>query len=209
MSVPPMRRTFWPIAGTICLFLILSPAATVFSSSYGIMERIKTFQDKQAPADQVEPHIPVPVNAIEVKARYQGGRFYTETRKDRITRFKCSGCHTNEPVKIRDAAAMSHADIQVDHGEKGTPLSCNTCHNPDKRDYLQTHKDDKIDMNHVYNLCGECHFRQKKDWIGGAHGKRISHWAGERVVKNCTSCHNPHTPLFKKRWPKIYSVPLQ
>jgi hypothetical protein len=28
------------------------------------------------------------------------------------------------------------------------------------------------------------------------------------VVKNCTSCHDPHSPRFKKRWPAIYSPPL-
>jgi cytochrome c2 len=44
--------------------------------------------------------------------------------------------------------------------------------------------------------------------VGGAHGKRISYWAGQRVVKNCTACHDPHSPRFKKRWPVIYSPPL-
>jgi hypothetical protein len=44
--------------------------------------------------------------------------------------------------------------------------------------------------------------------MGGAHGKRVTNWAGTRVVKSCTSCHDPHSPLFKKRWPKTYSPPI-
>ena len=32
---------------------------------------------------------------------------------------------------------------------------------------------------------------------------------GRRIfVQNCASCHDPHAPLFEKRWPKTYSQPL-
>jgi predicted CXXCH cytochrome family protein len=27
------------------------------------------------------------------------------------------------------------------------------------------------------------------------------------VVKNCTACHDPHSPRFQKRWPVTYSPP--
>ena len=40
------------------------------------------------------------------------------------------------------------------------------------------------------------------------HGKRVSNWAGERVVFNCATCHDPHSPRFEKRFPATYSVPL-
>ncbi len=98
-------------------------------------------------------------------------------------------------------------DIKIIHGGTNEPLPCYTCHSKINRDFLNTSKNNKIDFNHVYEMCGECHFRQKKDWIGGAHGKRVTYWAGERVVKNCTSCHAPHSPRFKKRWPATYSAP--
>lgn len=209
MRDPKLNKPYWLILGSTCIILVLLFSVTAFSRSVGIMERIKAVKEKQDPNAQVSTFIPVPINSVQAKVQYQRGDFFTETRKNEISRFRCTSCHNNEQVKIRNAAAVAHADIKVDHGEKGTPLSCNTCHNPENRDYLQTHKEDKIDMDHVYNMCGECHFRQKKDWIGGAHGKRVSHWAGERVVKNCTSCHDPHSPLFKKRWPKTYSVPLK
>ena len=45
--------------------------------------------------------------------------------------------------------------------------------------------------------------------VGGAHGKRLSYWAGQRVVTNCASCHNPHSPRFEKRWPVTYSPPYK
>jgi formate-dependent nitrite reductase cytochrome c552 subunit len=103
---------------------------------------------------------------------------------------------------------MAHGEIVLHHGSQARPLSCYTCHNKEVRDFLVTEQGTKIDMDHSYQMCGQCHFRQKKDWVGGAHGKRISYWAGKRVVKNCASCHDPHSPRFKKRWPVIYSPPL-
>jgi predicted CXXCH cytochrome family protein len=27
-------------------------------------------------------------------------------------------------------------------------------------------------------------------------------------VFNCTTCHNPHSPRFEKRFPATYSVPI-
>ncbi|MGB5884125.1 MAG: hypothetical protein WBG28_08515, partial [Desulfobulbales bacterium] len=66
----------------------------------------------------------------------------------------------------------------------------------------------QIDFDHSYLLCGQCHFRPKRDWLGGAHGKRVTYWAGKRVVMNCTSCHNPHSPAFKTKMPETYSLPL-
>jgi hypothetical protein len=143
-----------------------------------------------------------------VTEKYQGGRFRAETRKDKIQRFKCSQCHNNKPVRIALAAEMAHGEIVLNHGSEARPLSCYTCHKKDERDFLVTEQGTKIDMDHSYQMCGQCHFRQKKDWVGGAHGKRISYWAGQRVVKNCTGCHDPHSPRFKKRWPATYSPPL-
>jgi hypothetical protein len=125
-----------------------------------------------------------------------------------MQRFKCSQCHNNKPVKVARAAEIAHGHITLKHGSESRPLSCYTCHKKDERDFLVTEQGTKIDMDHSYQMCGQCHFRQKKDWVGGAHGKRISYWAGQRVVKNCTGCHDPHSPRFKKRWPVIYSPPL-
>jgi len=206
MKKPTIRKSlFFIIPGLLILFSSLA----AFSSQKGVTSKFKNATTKLDKAGQVENIIPVPKNIVKATVEYQGGSFFTEARKSEIKRFRCSSCHNDKKVQIHNAAEISHADIKVVHGDKGNPLACNTCHNQDDRDFLVTSKGTKIDLDHAYNMCGQCHFRQKKDWIGGAHGKRVTYWAGERVVKNCTSCHNPHSPRFEKRWPSTYSVPLK
>ena len=186
------------------LLLILS-GLKVHATQEGVADVIK---NATAPSEaRVESVLPLPDDAVLVKEKSQGGRFWTETRKDKIERFKCSQCHNNKKVTIAKAAEMAHGDIVLVHGGKNKPLQCFTCHKEDERDVLVTEKGLKVDMDHSYQMCGQCHFRQKKDWVGGAHGKRVSYCAGQRVVKNCTACHDPHSPLFEKRWPKTYSPP--
>lgn len=194
---------------TIPGLLVFSFPSTALSNQEGVTERYKKAVQKMDRKEQVKAETPVPKNIIRVTEEDQGGTFFTEARKGEIKRFRCSSCHNNKMVHIQNAANLTHAEVKVVHGEKGKPLSCNTCHSTENRDFLTTGKDSKIDLDHVYEMCGQCHFRQKKDWIGGAHGKRVTYWAGERVVKNCTSCHNPHSPRFAAQWPKTYSVPLK
>ncbi len=188
-------------------FFVLFSALSAFSNQQGVVSKYKKATEKLDNNEQVKTSIPKLKNIVKVNGQYQGGDFFTEARKDKIKRFRCSSCHTNKKVSILNAADISHSDIKVTHGNKGKPLACDTCHSKDDRDFLVTEKQSKIDLDHVYDMCGQCHFRQKKDWIGGAHGKRVTYWAGERVVKNCTACHDPHSPRFKKRWPETYSVP--
>jgi hypothetical protein len=187
------------------LFIILSAWAVHSAGQYGVIQTIK---NATAPFDD-EKHVDAVLMITEKKfpvhTRYRTEPFWTETRKDKMQRFECSQCHNNKSVTIVGAAAMAHGKIVLVHGGQDKPLSCYTCHNKDERDFLVTEEGSKIDMDHSYQMCGQCHFRQKKDWVGGAHGKRISYWAGQRVIKNCTSCHDPHSPRFEKRWPKTYS----
>ncbi len=187
--------------------LVMIPAGDAFTAGGGVVD---TYKNATAHFDekQVDAALSLPIPSVLVTERYQGGRFWVETRKDKMQRFKCSQCHNNKPVNVTRAAEIAHGQITLKHGSESRPLSCYTCHKKDERDFLVTEQGTKIDMDHSYQMCGQCHFRQKKDWVGGAHGKRISYWAGQRVVKNCTSCHDPHSPRFKKRWPVIYSPPL-
>lgn len=190
----------------LALGLAICFHSLAFSSEPGVTQKYK---QATAPFDDtiVGAIEDLPKNRVLVTSRYQGGRFWTETRKDKMERFKCSQCHNNKPVSISKAAKMAHGSIILDHGGKEKPLACLTCHNREERDLLVTEAGQRVDMNHSYELCGQCHFRQKKDWVGGAHGKRIGYWTGERVVKSCTSCHDPHSPRFEKRWPVTYSSP--
>ena len=195
------------LGGILIVALLILPLEKADAAEGGVVD---TYKNATAPFDEnkVDAALSLPIPSVLVTERYQGGRFWVETRKDKMQRFKCSQCHNNKPVKVTRAAEIAHGQIALKHGSESRPLSCYTCHKKDERDFLVTEQGTKIDMDHSYQMCGQCHFRQKKDWVGGAHGKRISYWAGQRVVKNCTGCHDPHSPRFKKRWPVIYSPPL-
>ncbi len=199
------KRNLSLVAILLCLTLFgCKESSEPTGVTMAIKEATAPFNDEE----RVDSTPPIPQKSVLVKVKYQGGLFWTETRKDKIERFKCSRCHNGKEVRIDKAAEITHGDILVAHGEKYKPLSCFTCHNQEERDFLVTEKGIRVDMDHAYQMCGQCHFRQKKDWVGGAHGKRISSWAGKRVVKSCTSCHDPHSPKFAKRWPKTYSLPI-
>ena len=196
------------LRGILPALLLIFAAVAAYSEGGGV---VQIYKNATAPFDNEKPvdaALSLPASLVQVTERYQGGLFWTETRKDKIQRFKCSECHNNKPVRVARAAEIAHGEIILAHGSEARPLSCYSCHNKEERDFLETEQGMKVDMDHTYQLCGQCHFRQKKDWVGGAHGKRISYWAGQRVVKNCTGCHDPHSPRFKKRWPAIYSIPL-
>ncbi|MCP4692930.1 MAG: hypothetical protein GY859_33120 [Desulfobacterales bacterium] len=195
------------VLGFVSALLVLLSGWCVYAGSEGV---VQTYKKATAPFNDEErvgfvP--PPPGDTVQVKVKYQGGLFRTESRVDKIERFQCGQCHTNKKVTVERAAEMAHGDIELDHGGE-RPLSCFTCHKENNRDLLETEKGIEATMDHPYQICGQCHFRQKIDWIGGAHGKRVAYWAGQRVVKNCTSCHNPHSPRFEKRWPKTYSPPF-
>jgi hypothetical protein len=205
MERPALRNyLFWIL---LALLLIFS-GMKVYARRGGVLDTIKKTTAPFNDAEKVDSVLTLPINTVLAKQKYNGGLFWTETRKDKVERFKCSQCHNNKEVKIARAAEIAHGDIILVHGGKEKPLECFTCHKKDERDFLVTETDLKVDMDHSYQMCGKCHFRQKKDWVGGAHGKRISYWAGKRVVKNCTSCHDPHSPRFEKRWPSTYSRPF-
>ena len=206
MKTPSYKKC---LLGIFSILLIIFAGWTAYSEQGGVT---RIYKNANAPFDdekRVQSVLALPDDTVRVRARYQGGFFWTDTRKDKIERFKCSQCHNNKSVRIAQAAEMAHGDIELDHGGREKPLSCFTCHNKEERDSLETEAGVKVDMDHSYQMCAQCHFRQLKDWVGGAHGKRVSYWAGNRVVKSCVSCHNPHSPRFKKRWPVTYSPPYQ
>ncbi len=200
------RITMMDLMVLLTALLVLGYNSIAFSGEPGVTEKYKK---ATAPFNNAAIAVvtDLPRNTVTVRQRYRGGLFRTETRKDKMERFKCSQCHNNKPVTVANAAKIAHGDIALDHGSREKPLSCFTCHDREERAQLITEGGQRVDMDHSYELCGQCHFRQKKDWVGGAHGKRMGYWAGTRVVKSCASCHDPHSPHFKKRWPATYSSP--
>jgi hypothetical protein len=190
------------VLGTI---LLTGHAAQAIQES--VLDRIQD-ADEVSDTVKIETAHELPLKTVQAKESYQGGTFRVLARKDSISRYRCSVCHTNKPVKANDAVLFTHGDIAVNHGSGNNKLACIECHDKKNRDFLVDMQGRKIDFDYSYQLCGQCHFRQKRDWLGGAHGKREAYWAGERVVRNCTSCHSPHSPAFKTKMPATYSLPL-
>jgi Zn-finger protein len=135
----------------------------------------------------------------------KGATFWVTTREPHLTRFPCSQCHQNAlPLPEQQAA---HWDVTLNHGDQ--VMDCKTCHGAEQNMMgLRSLLGEPIAFDRSFDLCGQCHFQQRADWRGGAHGKREAAWAGERVIRNCTACHNPHEPRFHTRWPKVTPGPI-
>ena len=196
-----------PGISVLLMILIVGDGTAAASSEKSFLEKVKAI-DEPFDSRSVKQVMPVTQKTVLAKDEYQGGSFRVLARKQAIERYKCSSCHTDKPVLVNQGLELTHGNVVIHHGQEGSELSCIDCHHRDDRDYLEDKKGRKIDFDHSYQLCGQCHFRQKRDWSGGAHGKRVSNWAGDRVVYNCASCHDPHSPRFEKRFPATYSVPL-
>lgn len=203
-----MKKTI--ICSSLLFFMlgtVLLSWQSAMASKGSVIDRIE-HATESFDNSKIESAHSLPVKTVQAKEFYQGGTFKVLARKDSITRFRCSVCHTDKAAKVRNGVLFTHGDIEINHGQGNDKLVCIECHDEDDRDFLSDAEGKKIDFDHSYQLCGQCHFRQKRDWLGGAHGKRDTYWAGERVVKNCTSCHSPHSPAFKTRMPVTYSLPL-
>ncbi len=123
-------------------------------------------------------------------------------REQKISRFPCSDCHN--PDKQLSQLENPHKEIILNHGNNGKVTSCQNCHGEKtNKASLYSLEGENISYNHVYELCGQCHYKAQRDWVGGSHGKRLSGWGEKRVQQNCTGCHNPHSPLMPHKWPVI------
>ena len=123
--------------------------------------------------------------------------FKVKLRKEsQLESYPCMDCHEDEEtnLEIRELEE-EHDELTLEHG--GERFWCLTCHQPGNRDYLRSLKNNAIDFDQSYRLCGQCHFQRQKDWFFGAHGKRMGNWLGERILYLCTECHDPHSPSIK------------
>lgn len=135
------------------------------------------------------------------------GGFQVVTRIDELTQHPCSQCH--EGGEIQGGSGVmpdrAHWNVETPHGE--ADLTCTACHPADDPGGLSDLAGRPVSFDQAHQLCGTCHFEQVRDWIGGAHGKRMEAWAGPRVVQSCTGCHDPHDPGFPVRMPSITTPP--
>ncbi len=116
----------------------------------------------------------------------------------------CKNCHQGYSAKSITGKThkRSHWNISLKH-DSSNRMNCITCHDPNKVWQFTQGEKRNISANFAPHLCSQCHFKEKKDWVLGSHGKRENGWQGERAVKSCVSCHNPHSPAFEKRHPKV------
>lgn len=128
----------------------------------------------------------------------EAGEFKVAEREQPLPNYPCSLCHQALPVNPSPRAIPIHPTLN--HG--GGRFWCLTCHKPDDRDFLHSIRDEPVSFEEAYLVCGQCHFSRQRDWYFGVHGKRLDNWRGERVIRNCTHCHNPHSPAIEPRPPQ-------
>ena len=132
-----------------------------------------------------------------------GAPFFVAQRTHQIAQYPCATCHQQalqEPERERISQRWSHVNIQLAHGQTAG-MDCQTCHDYADMRQLRLHNGSAVDFDQSYLVCQQCHFQQVRDWAGGAHGKRLAGWRGQRVIKNCADCHDPHAPAFEPRFP--------
>ena len=121
-------------------------------------------------------------------------------RKPELTFYPCSLCHKFLPTNAEQRELIAPHPSTLEHSNGR--FWCLTCHNQDDRDYLRRVDGALLDFDNAPELCASCHMARYRDWKGGAHGKRIETWEGERVIASCTQCHDPHSPTIKPRAPQ-------
>ncbi len=146
--------------------------------------------------------------------------FKVVPRVDRIRNYPCTKCHDNQFVDRRVRELQDeHTKLVFEHG--GGRFWCyDACHKGTDMDNLVSLRGRRVSYDESYKVCGQCHF-QRLDWYFGGHGKRqgawenqreiprvadelkvedrsqIGRWGGERVILNCTECHDAHSPSIK------------
>ncbi len=118
MKTPTPKKCLWVI---FSLLIVLLSAWSAYSARGGVTE---IYRNANLPFDSqksVASVIILPKDTVLVRSPYQETRFWTETRKEKMQRFKCSQCHNNKPVSVAKAAEMAHGDIQqrMDKKEAG------------------------------------------------------------------------------------------
>lgn len=146
------------------------------------------------------------ISGKTIKVIERGHTFLIPERKSQIELYACTECHTKSLKEMRgEKFKKAHWNIKIHHASIQT-MNCTTCHEETNLDELKSLTGERIDFNRSYQLCSQCHQKQFKDWVGGAHGKSAGGWAPPRASMTCVNCHNPHKPRFESRWPARYNT---
>lgn len=166
------------------------------------MERIKA-SDKEISYEQNSLRHAEGMDLVWAELEDVDSAFLLPGRSTAIKSFPCSNCHSKSLESLKKEVTSlkkAHWDIDLVHAPQKV-MNCATCHDMDKPDKLKSLVENEVSFDHSYQVCGQCHSTQYKDWKGAAHGKRLAGWMPPRISQTCVGCHNPHKPAFDTRWP--------
>ncbi len=113
-----------------------------------------------------------------------------------VPEFACYNCHAwRDSVAEVRTLGEPHDALSLEHG--GGRLWCLDCHNDQDMDTLKG----GLAYGLSHRQCETCHAARVRDWRGGAHGRRVGGWNGQRQILRCTACHDPHRPAWRARKP--------
>ena len=163
--------------------------------------------------DMVDPDVLLAAKSIKIiptEAKipvFQGFEeapvFSVVGRMEKLPLIVCTECHQPDPPKqenLLELMALHPNPIKMFHGNG--MIWCLVCHKSKESSFLHTLRGKKIELDKAYLVCGQCHNESLKDWYFGVHGKRVANWQGERILYNCTACHDPHDPGIKPLKPQ-------
>lgn len=184
----------------ICLFASCARKG----NDHALLERVREANEPNGNAGVTDEPFLDGVERMRAEGFAQSPEFFVAARTSRIERFPCGRCHKDSLAVLVNRRAnegkKAHWSIPLDHASQQT-MTCKTCHGEGRMEELLTLNGASVNMNHSYQICGQCHSKQLQDWAGGAHGKRLGGWAPPRVVLSCAGCHNPHRPKLESRLP--------
>lgn len=183
-----------PIRGVAQFGVALLFAATIASGAESM-----SAPTHRSLRDNAQIDLTTPTEPLSFSGYADASAFKVVPQKPGLTLFPCTNCHAALPPNPTPRLLASPHVASLPHGNGR--FWCVDCHDLKERDHLRGLKGQAIDFDDSYLVCGQCHFRQQKDWYYGAHGKRVANWRGEREIYSCTHCHDPHDPVLKPRAP--------
>jgi hypothetical protein len=200
-------RQIYGLIGTILIGTILMQCSSSSDGKgfghHSVLDKINTYQDSVHYTDVDDSYMD-DIKRILVKV-HDTNSFFIPERTNLIKSFPCTNCHgisMNDMKKGlgREEDKHAHGNIKIQHASEET-MDCLTCHDEKNINALKSLRGVNIKYDESYKQCAQCHSTQFKDWVGGAHGKRLGGYVPPRTINTCVNCHNPHAPAFEKRWP--------
>lgn len=126
--------------------------------------------------------------------------FSVVARIGELSFYPCSDCHSEMVVNPVRRALNSPHPSTLEHGDGR--FWCLDCHDAEVRNQFHTLSGEALSFDRSDRVCAQCHGAVHRDWVFGAHGKRVARWQGERSYYACAHCHDPHRPAVRPRAPQ-------